>query len=118
MKKLILAVTLILSVGFAGNSFAEETYSGRAVAESGRASSHASAGVTYGTVASGQAVSAVAAVPFAVLGSAGAVSSEISAGLMELATAPAGTPLPITDEVFTAGPPPDRAIQEQSRDKR
>lgn len=113
MKKRMLGVTLILSAGLAGGCFAEGTYSGQAVKESVRASSHASAGAVCGIIASGQVVSAVAAVPFAVAGSVGAVSSGIAAGLMDAASAPARTPLPIADEIVTAGPPPDQALREK-----
>ncbi|MGV8074897.1 MAG: hypothetical protein AB2L11_10130 [Syntrophobacteraceae bacterium] len=118
MKKLILAVALILLAGLAGSCFAGGTYSGQAVQESLNASSHASVGVMYGIVASGQAVSAVAAVPFAIAGTAGAVSTGIAVELMNAATTPVGAPLPITDENLTAGPPPDEALKGEERNRR
>ncbi len=114
MKKRMLVFTLILAAGLAGNCFAEGTYSGRALEESAKASSHASIGAMHGIVASGQAVSAVAAVPFIVAGSVGGVSTEIARGLTDAATATPGAPLPVADEIVTASPPPDQALKENA----
>ena len=113
MFAIVSVFTLILSA----NAFAGETHSGRAVGESAEAASHAGASVAHGVMASGQVTSAVSAVPFAVVGSAGAVagsvgaaSTEMAKDLMEAATAPIGTPLEITDESVSAGPPPNEAL--------
>lgn len=113
MKIKAAVMVLVLSALAAGTGHAEGTYSGRAVQESARGMSHAAAGVMYGAVASGQAVSAAAAVPFTLIGSVGAVSTCIGQGLTDAATAPAGAPLPIADEIVTAGPPPDQALRKK-----
>ncbi|MEM5788991.1 MAG: hypothetical protein AAGU11_16885 [Syntrophobacteraceae bacterium] len=110
MKTRMLAAALIISAGFTGTCLAEGTYSGRAVQESSRAVSHASVGAMYGVAASGQVVSAAAAVPFAIAGSVGNVSTRIAEELMDAANVPAGSPLLVTDEIVTAGPPPDQAL--------
>ncbi|MBU0943779.1 MAG: hypothetical protein KKE53_04925 [Proteobacteria bacterium] len=100
------AFIMILSV----NCCTADTHSGRAVEELSKAGSHASASAAHGIVASGQVTSAASAVPLAISGSAGAVSTEIAKDLMKAATAPIGTPLEITDESVTVGPPPDKAL--------
>ena len=100
------AITMLWSV----NSFGGETHSGQAVVEAGKAGSHASASAGHAIAASGQVTSAASAVPLAVAGSTGAVSTEIAKDLMHAATAPAGAPLEITDENVTAGPPPNEAL--------
>lgn len=107
--KLTIALTMF-SVLISANSFAGKTHSGQAVAEAGKASSHAVGSVAHGTIASGQAASAAAAVPLAVAGAAGAVSAKISKDLMDAAKAPVGAPLEISDESVTAGPPPNEAL--------
>lgn len=118
MKTPTLAAALILSTVFAGTCFAEGTYSGQAVRESARASSHASVGAVYGLIATGQVVSAAAAAPFAIIGSVGAVNTRIAEGLMDAAAVPVGAPLPIADEIVTAGPPPDQALKSKPCDNR
>ena len=105
------AVIFILLIASAGTCFAGGTPGGRALDESARASWHASAGLAHGIVASGQAVSAVAAVPFAIAGSVGGVSTEVANGLVDAATAPVGCPLPVTDETVTAGVAPNEALK-------
>lgn len=112
MKKLkalsiALAVTMVCTV----NSFGGNTHSGQAVKEAVKAGSHASASAGHAIVGSGQVTSAASAVPLAIAGSAGAVSTEIAKDLMEAATAPIGAPLEITDESVTAGPPPNKALE-------
>lgn len=113
MFAIVSLFTLILSA----NAFAGDTHSGRAVGESAEAASHSGASVAHGTMASGQVTSAASAVPLAVVGSAGAVigsagaaSTQIAKDLMSAATAPIGTPLEITDESVTTGPPPNEAL--------
>ena len=112
MKKINLlviayAVTIILSTNSYGGA---DTHSGQAVEEASKAGSHASAGSAHSIVGSGQVTSAASAVPLAIGGSAGAVSTEMANDLMEAATAPIGTPLPIADESVVAGPPPNEAL--------
>lgn len=103
------AATMVFSVpSFAGNG-----YSGQAIKESGAASTHSGASIANSVAGTGQVVSAVAAVPFYVVGAVGDVSGEIANGLIDMATAPPGTALEITDEVITAGPPPNDALKEK-----
>lgn len=104
---------VVISLMLCANSFAGDTYSGRAVAESGKASMHGSASIANGIAGSAQVVSAVAAVPFLAIGSVGELSKEVGVTLMEAATAPIGTPLIITEETVTAGPPPNDALKEE-----
>jgi len=115
MRKIrILSAVLIFSLAPVGPCFAEGTHSGRAFEESVQAGSHAFKGSGHATLASGQLVSATAVVPFAIVGSVGVVGSvgtEIVRGMMDAETTPAGTPLPITDETITAGPPPNVVLQ-------
>jgi len=109
VKNLLSAV--VISLMLCANSFAGETHSGRALEESGKASIHASASIAHGIAGSGQVVSAVAAVPFYAIGTIGEASKEVGITLMEAATAPIGTPLIITEETVTAGPPPNDALK-------
>lgn len=109
MKKLSLVICM-LALSMSANAFSAETHSGQAVEEASKAGSHASASAAHSIVASGQVTSAASAVPLAIGGSAGAVSTEIAKDLMDAATAPIGTPLKITDESVTAGPPPNEAL--------
>lgn len=108
-NKLVIAAS-IFTMFISTNSFAGGTHSGKAIEEAGKASSHATGSAAHGVIASGQTTSAAAAVPLAIAGAAGAVSAKISKELMDAAKAPVGTPLEITDESVTAGPPPNEAL--------
>jgi hypothetical protein len=110
-KTTIFLVLMILMSMVAGYSFAQGTYSGEAVKESGKAGSHASKSVVNSIAASGQATSAVSAIPLATSGAAGAVSGQAAQDLIDAANQPIGKPLPISDETFTAGPPPDQVLK-------
>jgi hypothetical protein len=94
----------------------DDTYSGRAVQEAGKAStlgsaaaSHASGAAANALISTGQVTSGVAAVPLSVGGaavtSAGAAMMSGAAALGKAASAKPGAPLPITDESLTAMPP-------------
>jgi hypothetical protein len=103
-------LTYIFMFATIGSAIAEnETHPGRAARESMQASGHASASAGHSIAASGQVTSAALAVPLsvggAVLGSAGAVSTNAASDLMKTATAPIGTPLKITNEAITSIPP-------------
>ncbi len=91
--------------------FANGTHSGQAISQAFRASGHASKSLGHSIAAGGQAVSAVAAVPFLAVGASGGVSTQIGHDLHDAAIAPVGEPLEITDEIITVGPPPDLAIE-------
>lgn len=103
-----------LAIGLAALSFnalADDNSSvlDRAVQASGRASANLALSAAHGIAASGQAVSAIAAVPLSVagvvLGASAAVSVDAANASMNAANAPIGTPLPITNEVITVIPP-------------
>jgi len=86
-------------------SWADNGFSRGAVGNSVQASAHASASAAHAIAASGQTVFAVSAVPLsiggAVLTSAGQASTAMGNASMQAASAPIGTPLPITDETIT-----------------
>ena len=105
----IAAISVVML--FSVNSFGADTHSGQAIEEASKAGSHGSAASAHAIVGSGQVTSAASAVPLAIGGSAGAVSNEMAKDLMDAANAPIGTPLEITDEPITAGPPPDEALK-------
>lgn len=113
----MLALASAFTLFLLANAFAGDTHSGQAVEESAQTGSHASASAAHGIVASGQVTSAASAVPLAIGGSAAAVTTEIAKDLMDAATAPVGTPLEITDESVTAGPPPDEALAPKKKPK-
>ena len=78
---------------------------------SGRALQHSANAVGYALAGTSQLVSGVAAVPLGFVGAIGQVSNAASDALMDAANADVGAPLPISDEIVTAGPPPSTAIQ-------
>jgi hypothetical protein len=83
----------------------DTTHAGQAVENGVAASGHTSASAAHSIAASGQLTSGALAVPFlasgAVMGSAGAGSAAVGRDALRAATAPIGTPLPITDETIT-----------------
>lgn len=111
IKTLLAALSIALT--FSTVTFAGNTHSGRAVHESGKAAAHSSAAAAHAVVGAGQVTSAASAVPLYVVGAVGAASTEIADELMEAATAPAGTPLEISEESVTAGPAPNLALKER-----
>lgn len=112
MKKMnVFVVVSVFSLIWCNTCFGSDTHSEQAVNEASKAGSHASKSAAHSIAASGQVTSAASAIPLAIGGSAGAVSAEIAKDLMDAATAPAGTPLTITDEIITIGPPPDEALK-------
>ncbi len=70
---------------------------------------HSAQAVALSTVAGLQLVSGAVAIPLMITGEIGKASGEIGESLWEEANAP----LPITEEVFTAGPTPADAMAEQ-----
>ncbi|WP_300463825.1 hypothetical protein [Desulfobacula sp.] len=112
MKKIkILIISGVLVLAINGIAFSGDTHSGKAIEQAGKAGSHGSASAAHAIVGSGQVTSAASAVPLSVAGSVGAVSTEVANELMDAATAPIGTPLEITDESVTAGPPPNEVLK-------
>ncbi len=82
----------------------------RAVTYSGRAMVNSAQAVSTGVVASGQLVSGVVAAPLLISGAVGQVSTQVGTDLWDAAVSPIGTPLPVTEEHLTVGPPPDAAL--------
>jgi len=112
MKKIMIITGLSLVLALLTSSFSlAGPNSGQAIIESGQASMHSSAASVHTVIGSGQAVSAVAAMPFALSHGIGEVSGEIADNLLDAATTPIGVPLTITDETVTVGPPPDLALR-------
>lgn len=102
-----------------GNAVAaDNTQSGQAVSHAGQSSGHASASAAHSVAASGKVTSAVSAIPLSIGGAglsvAGAVSAAGARDSMRAATAPIGTPLPVTDEIITVIPP-NEALKKNSK---
>ncbi len=106
----ILTIISLCFLAMSGHVLAGDSQSGQAITHGVQAGSHASASVAHGAIGSAQVTSAASAVPLGVAGSVGAASAKGADTLMESATAPIGTPLDITDEAVTAGPPPSEAL--------
>lgn len=87
----------------------------KAVKTGGQASSNAAASAGHSLVASGQLASGVAATPLLASGaiavSVGSASVQVGGSLMNAATSPIGTPLPVTDETISIIAP-NRALQQ------
>lgn len=112
MLKYVIASILLLLSGqpaIAGDHAAE------AVGHSGQASAHSVMSGLHALAASGKVVLNVSAVPLLASGTIGAISGQIGHELLHAAAAPIGTPLPIADDTFSAGPPPDEALKNQNK---
>ena len=85
-----------------------------AVEQGVAASGHASASAGHALAASGQVTFAASAVPLSVagasLGVVGGASTQVADDLLQAASAPIGTPLPVADVTFTTIRP-DQALQ-------
>lgn len=110
LMKYILKIGLVCIL-FGSTVYADNTHAEEAVKKSAQASGNASASAAHSIAASGQVTSAALAVPLTVVGSVGAVSAKTGDALSKAASAPIGTPLVVTDEVVTAGPPPSEAMK-------
>ncbi|MCP4702753.1 MAG: hypothetical protein GY862_38715 [Gammaproteobacteria bacterium] len=106
MNKLISSQVACVIILLANACSALPQGSARHSAQSAR---HAASSVAHGVIGSSKAVSAVASVPLGVSGRIGAVSGQAGTHLSEEALVE--EPLPITDETVTAGPPPDKKLQ-------
>ncbi|MDQ6978697.1 MAG: hypothetical protein Q9M09_00810 [Mariprofundaceae bacterium] len=113
MKHVFLAMMLIA----AGTLFAQPALADGSSQQVGAASTHSVKAVGESAQASGHAVvagmkltSAATAVPLGASGAVGHASGQSAKALTKAASADDG-PLPIADEVMTAGPPPDQAAQ-------
>jgi hypothetical protein len=89
----------------------------KAVKTGGQASSNAAASAGHSLVATGQLASGVFATPLLASGAitVGVGSAAVQAGgsLMNAATHPIGTPLPVTEETISIIPP-NRALQQSA----
>jgi len=88
-------------------------HAARAVGHAANASGHSVMSGLHALAASGQVTLQVSAVPLLTSAALGAVAGTVGEALIKAADAPIGTPLPISDETVSAGPPPDQAIGEQ-----
>lgn len=113
MKRInkIVAISMISMFAIVNSASAGNTHSGQSVNHAAKSGSHASGSAAHSIMSSGQVASAVVAIPFAIVGSVGEVSKQISEDLIDVATTPIGEPLEITDESFIVGPPPNDAIK-------
>lgn len=82
---------------------------------SSQAVAHSLQAVGESMVGGAKLVSGVAAIPLKAAGAVGELSSEMGDAFWEAANAPAGEPLPLTDDVITIGPPPGEAIRSQEK---
>lgn len=98
--------SLILLLAVAANSSAQNSFQ-----HSGQAVTHSLQALGESMVAGAKLVSGVAAVPFKAIGAVGELSGQMGDSLWQAANAPVGAPLPVTDEVITAGPSPGEAIK-------
>jgi hypothetical protein len=117
MKKItpisMLVCALVLCASNAMANPAEEA--SQAIRAGGRASGNASASAGHSLAATGQLASGVVATPLLASGAVavGVGSAALQAGgsLMNAATSPIGTPLPVTDETVSILPP-NKALQQ------
>jgi hypothetical protein len=121
VRQLILFSLLFLSFRPALADDPNDTHAARAVTYSGQASTAASGSAAHSIAASGQVTSAVSAIPLSVGGAAmisgGVVSAGAANASMKAATAPIGTPLPVTNEVITVMPP-NEALKKKNDEKK
>jgi len=103
--KWMVPVTAVFTLMVASSAMAQGS-----ARHSAQASQHASAAIGHGVVASAQLASGAIAVPLGMVAAVGEVSGDASEALWKEATGEIGGPLPVSDETFTAGPPPDQAL--------
>lgn len=85
---------------------------GASVSHASQASAHSAMSALHALAASGRVVLGVSAVPLLVSGSVGTVSGRLGSDMLEAANAPIGTPLVVTEETFSVGPPPDAVLRD------
>jgi len=94
----------MLVLGMAQPAMAEGS-----MGHSHQASAHAVLASGHAVIGTAKVASAVVAVPLQVAGAIGTASGRAGDTLADAAHADIGEPLPLTDEVVTAGPPPSEA---------
>ncbi len=105
-------VGLVLFVGMSSSVFA-----GGSAKHFSDALANSAQAIAHSTIAGLKLVSGIAAIPLLAVSEIGNVSEEIGETLWEEANQPIGEPLTITDDVVTAGPSPDEAIEMETNDK-
>lgn len=103
--------TLISILALLGALATQPALAQGSAAHSAQALDHSGQAVGHLAVGTLKATASVAAVPLAASGAVGQASGRAAAGLAELADAPIGEPLPITDDTLTAGPSPAEALR-------
>jgi hypothetical protein len=116
MKKIIVTLTFLATVIFAGNALAQGSigHSGKSLTHSGQSIKNSAQAVGHGSVAGTQLTSGIIAIPFKVVGGVSAAAGHVSnqAG-DDLWNAASGKSFEVTDQNFTkAGLPPHIAIQD------
>ena len=108
-----IACSLMLCAGNAMADPAEQAT--QAIRAGGRASGNASASAGHSLAATGQLASGVVATPLLASGaiavSVGSAALQAGGSLMNTATSPIGSPLPVTDETVSVLPP-NKALQQ------
>lgn len=116
MRKLYVSFSLclVLLLVASASCFADGAsgQSQRSANQSAQAASNAAAASGHAVAGSGQVASGASAIPLMVGGASGQVSGAMGADLSKAANSPIGEPLPLTDDVITAGPPPNEAINQ------
>jgi len=116
MKKIILSMTVLAMVIFAGSALAQDSmgHSLKAVVHSGQSIKNSALAVGHGSLAGAKFTSGVIAAPFKVVGGLSAAAGHVSNQMGDdLWSAAAGKSFEVTDQNLTAaGLPPHQAIQE------
>ena len=119
MKKMWIFPAILFFFGAgAVHCFAGDSQGRAAIEESAQAVSHAGKSSAHAVCASGQAVVGVAAVPLGVVAVAGVAGAGMAEGLMRAATdsaCPGCSAFPVSDEIVTAGPPPNEALNSAAK---
>ncbi len=105
--------TLIASLALIGAFGTQPAMAQGSTAHSAQALDHSGQAVGHLAVGTVKATASVAAIPLAASGAAGQASGRAAIGLSELANAPIGEPLSITDDTLTAGPSPADALRNE-----
>jgi hypothetical protein len=88
---------------------------GGSVEASARALEHSMQALGYSIEAGLKLAFGAAAVPLTIVGGIGEASREAGNEFWEFANAPPSGPLPVSDEIVTAGPPPDAKQEQQGQ---
>ena len=105
-----------LIVGGVAALHAAGACAGDSLQHNGQSLENLALAVGHSTAAGFKLVSGAAAIPLKIGGAFGEASGQIGDALWESSSAPVAS-LPISDEIVTAGPPPQRALQNQAGGK-